>query len=178
MIRPNGFTLIELVAVLTLLGLLAIVALPGFGALAADAQQAQVAGTLASLRAGEQMVKAKFLVSGSPGDGANNNVTVMVEGVPVRFNNGEIRTTLNSAHVPSVPQNRNAAYTRLFFLFLGQAPQDIVARDSEDTGWAMLGNNNTCAAGANPRRCWEYRSGGARVARITYFTRTGEFVRD
>ncbi|WP_162141147.1 prepilin-type N-terminal cleavage/methylation domain-containing protein [Simiduia agarivorans] len=177
-LRPSGFTLIELIAVIVILGVVSALAVPRFFSFAEDAQAAHVARVLTALKAGEQLVQAQFYAAGSPGQGVNANQTLTIDGIPVRFRNGQIRTTLNSAHVPTVPQNRNAAYTRLFFLFLQGAPADIVARNSPDRGWAMLGNNNACAAGPNPRRCWEYRVGGARVARITYFTTTGTFAQD
>ncbi|WP_390591808.1 type IV pilin protein [Simiduia litorea] len=174
----RGFTLVELVAVVVILGVIAALAVPRFVNLSEEAQLAQVAAVLGALRSGQQQVMAQYRVQGSPGDGVAGNRTVMVDGIPVRFNAGQIRTTLNSNHVPTVPQNRNAAYTRLFFLFLRTAPAEIVSRNGTDSGWAMLGNNASCAAGANPRRCWEYRSGGARVARITYFPSTGIFLQD
>lgn len=174
----QGFTLVELIAVIVIVGVIAALAVPRFVNLSEEAQLAHVSGVLAALRSGEAQVMAQYRVQGSPGDGVNTNTTVLVDGIPVRFNNGQIRTTLNSTHVPTVPQNRNAAYTRLFFLFLRAAPSDIVSRTSTDNGWAMLGNNASCAAGANPRRCWEYRSAGARVARITYFTASGTFIQD
>lgn len=177
----TGFTLVELVIVIIILGIISATILPRFISVSDEAEQAVVDAVYGALVTGEQFVKTEFYLQGSPGLGVNANVTVMFEGIPVRFRNGQIRTTLNSNHVPAfpvVPQNRGAAYTRLFFLFLANAPGTIVARNSPDRGWAMLGNNNTCAPGPNPRRCWEYRSNGARVARITYYSQTGTFLKD
>ncbi len=174
----TGFTLIELIAVILVLAALSIIALPRFSSISDQADQAQINAVLGALKSGEQLVKARFYIAGSPGLGQNVNTTLFVGNIPVRFRNGQIRTTLNSNHVPAVPQNRNAAYTRLFFLFLQNAPGNIVTRTSLDKGWAMLGNNASCAAGPNPRRCWEYRRDGSRIARITYFTTTGVFLKD
>lgn len=180
--KQRGFTLVELVAVLVIIGVLAAIAVPKFIDLSDAAEQAAIAQVLGALRSGESMVKAAYYAKGAPGLGRNSNVTVTIDGIPVRFRNGQLRNTTNSGHVPAdVPQNRNAAYTRLFFLFLNNPPTDIVLRNSADTGWAMLGNNNACAAaipGGGLRRCWEFRSKGARVARITYYTGTGQFVQD
>ncbi len=174
----SGFTLIELIAMILVLAALSVSVLPRFISIDDEADNAQISSVLAALKTGEQFVKMKFYTAGSPGLGQNVNTTLFIGNIPVRFRNGQIRTTLNSNHVPTVPQNRNAAYTRLFFLFLQNAPGNIVTRTSPNQGWAMLGNNASCAAGPNPRRCWEYRKGGARVARITYFTTTGTFLKD
>ena len=174
----TGFTLIELIAVILVLATLSTVAFPLFSSISDEADQAQIDAVLSALKTGEQLVKIRFYTAGSPGIGQNVNTTLIVGNIPVRFRNGQIRTTLNSNHVPPVPQNTNAAYTRLFFLFLQNAPGDIVARNSLDQGWAMLGNNASCAAGPNPRRCWEYRRDGSRIARISYFTTTGVFLKD
>ncbi|WP_169528917.1 prepilin-type N-terminal cleavage/methylation domain-containing protein [Simiduia agarivorans] len=116
-LRPSGFTLIELIAVIVILGVVSALAVPRFFSFAEDAQAAHVARVLTALKAGEQLVQAQFYAAGSPGQGVNANQTLTIDGIPVRFRNGQIRTTLNSAHVPTVPQNRNAAYTRLFFYF-------------------------------------------------------------
>jgi MSHA pilin protein MshA len=178
----SGFTLIELVVVLVLLGVLAVYAMSKYINLAEDAQAASIEATFAAMKSGESLVKTAYLIKGSPGIAESSNVVVTIAGIPVRFKEGEIKNTENSDHVPAsptVPQNRSKNYTRLFFLFLNDAPGEIVRRDSSDTGWAMLGNNSDgrCAAGS-PTRCWEYRSNGERVTRITYYTATGLFVKD
>lgn len=178
----SGFTLIELVVVLALLGILAAYAMNKYIDLAEDAQAASIDGVFAAMKSGEALVKAAYLVQGTPGIGGSDNVVVTIADIPVRFKQGAIKNTENSDHVPGssiVPQNRGKNYTRLFFLFLNEAPGEIVRRDSSDTGWVMLGNNSDgrCASGS-PTRCWEYRTKGERVARITYYTTTGLFVKD
>jgi len=176
--RERGHSLVELIAVLVILGVLGAVAAPKFFNASNAAYEAHIRQVQASLESGYRQVMAAYMASGSPGRDVGGATVVELEGIPVRFNRGQVRTTENSNHVPVIPQNRNAAYTRLFFLFLDAAPGEIVRRDANQTGWAMLGNNQSCAAGAGQRRCWEYRVRGARLARLTFFSRTGEFVRD
>lgn len=174
----EGFSLLELVAVLVILSVIVTSVVPKFVDLTDEAEFASIDATAAALQAGQSQIMAAYFAQGSPGMEVAGNVTVTINDIPIRFNNGQIRTTINSNHVPTVPQNQNAAYTRLFFLFLDGSPGEIIRRNSEDSGWAMLGSNASCAAGTNPRRCWEYRSNNSRVTRITYHTTTGLFERD
>jgi MSHA pilin protein MshA len=60
----SGFTLIELVVVLTILGVLAAVALPRFTSLQSDARAAKTQALLGSIRAAAAQVKATALVRG------------------------------------------------------------------------------------------------------------------
>lgn len=64
----RGFTLIELVLVITILGILAVSALPNFINVATEARQSSMAGTAGAVRAGVALWRANNLVTvGPPG---------------------------------------------------------------------------------------------------------------
>ena len=71
--RYSGFTLIELVVVISILGLLAAFALPKFAALQAEARIAKMNGALASIKSAATLAHAVQL---SKGLAANTVVTL------------------------------------------------------------------------------------------------------
>ena len=171
----KAFTLIELLSSMVLLGVLAAVAIPVYVDLQAAAEQAQVKSVGAALGRGMQSVRTSWIIQGAQGDGSNARVDIDVGGVPVRFRNGLPVNVNSSAHVPAGTPNRDTASSKLFHLFLSSTPE-VVSRDSNDTGWTMLANRS-CVLVTRPR-CWEYRRGGQRIARVTYSGQTGEFFID
>lgn len=65
--KSKGFTLIELVLVITLLGILAVVAFPRFFNLTTGGRQSARDGVVAAVRSGAALFRANDLVQGGAG---------------------------------------------------------------------------------------------------------------
>ena len=85
----SGFTLIELVVVITILGILASIVLPKFTALQADARLSKMNGAMGSVKAAAAMAHATLITRGF-----NANFTgtpapaIVIEGTTVVYTNG------------------------------------------------------------------------------------------
>jgi MSHA pilin protein MshA len=79
----KGFTLIELVVVITILGILAAFAVPRFASMEGQARLAAAQSLAGSLRSGAALAHAVWLANGNP---ASTSVTM--EGVAVSMNFG------------------------------------------------------------------------------------------
>jgi MSHA pilin protein MshA len=90
--NQRGFTLIELVVVITILGILAAFAVPRFAGLEVRARVASVQALGGSIRSGSALAHALWLASGQPGtvDMEGNDITI-ANGYP---NRGTVNLTL------------------------------------------------------------------------------------
>jgi MSHA pilin protein MshA len=80
--RQSGFTLIELVVVITILGILAAFAIPRFTQLDSQARIAAVTALAGSLQSASALAHAQYLASGT------NPATVTMDGQAIALTNG------------------------------------------------------------------------------------------
>lgn len=79
----QGFTLIELVVVITILGILAAFAVPRFASLEGQARLAATQALAGSIRSGASLAHALWLAQGDP-----SSVAVTMEGQAITIANG------------------------------------------------------------------------------------------
>ena len=115
--RNAGFTLIELIVVIVILGILAATALPRFVNLQSDAKAASMKGVAGSMRAAVELVRGRWLVTGST---AATTVT-LADGTTV-----DVGTAGAAAGVPTATAtgiDRAAGITASQYTCTGAAPR-------------------------------------------------------
>lgn len=87
--RQAGFTLIELVVVITILGLLAGLALPKYAALQADARLAKMQAAMGAVKSAAAMAHATLITRGFDANFTGTpSPAIVIEGSTVAYQNG------------------------------------------------------------------------------------------
>lgn len=86
--KQSGFTLIELVVVITIIGILAAIALPRFAALQANARMAKMQGALGAVKSAAAMAHAMLIAQGFSSSSTSSTTGIQIEGTAVNYVNG------------------------------------------------------------------------------------------
>ncbi|ARN73179.1 type II secretion system protein [Oceanicoccus sagamiensis] len=147
--KQQGFTLIELVAVIVLLGILAVIALPKFINLSDDAHLAVVQGTAGALQIGVKNIEALSQVTGVtqaqrdvPGS-FNDDVEVNSRGFPLgtSLSNGQ----LNNEVIATNSGNNDFGCSDIWTALLTNPPSTSRTIDGSDYQIDRHTNGQSCS---------------------------------
>lgn len=123
----TGFTLIELVIVITIVGLLSALALPRFAALQGEARLAKMNSAMGAVKAAAAMAHAMLLTRGFDANFTGNpSPAIVIEGTTVAYVNG----------YPDVASIVSLAGLTLDYVTTGLAAPRIAAADSNHVSGA------------------------------------------
>jgi MSHA pilin protein MshA len=125
--QASGFTLIELVVVITILGILAAFAVPKFIALDSQARVATINGLAGSVKSAASLARGMSMATG-------NTATVTMEGSPVALVNGYPDST--AAGIPNAVNASSSDFTYTPGAAAGS--------------WAKVGAPGTCTVTYTP----------------------------